>query len=58
MIITKIKKQFNTGCQDPRNYASQQQMDEKHKQRNWAEGWVEKVSKLDISKESTLIFWF
>jgi hypothetical protein len=56
MIITKIKKQFNTGCQDPRNYASQQQMDEKHKQRNWAEGWVEKVSKLDISKESTLIF--
>jgi hypothetical protein len=44
--ITKIylKNKFNSGCQDPRNHASQLQVDEKHRRWDWAEGWVQKVS--------------
>ncbi len=52
------KNHFNSGCQDPRNHASQLQIDEKHRQWDWQEGWVQKVSKLYTSNEYTVIFRF
>jgi hypothetical protein len=43
MIIMKFKKNhFNSGCQDSRNHASQLQIDKKHRQWDWQEGWVQK----------------
>jgi hypothetical protein len=41
------KNHCNSRCQDPRNHVSQLQIDEKHRQWDWQEGWVQKVSKLD-----------
>jgi hypothetical protein len=50
------KNHFNSGYQDPRNHASQLQIDEKHRQWDWQEGWVQKVSKFYTSNEYTVIF--
>jgi hypothetical protein len=39
-------KQFNSGCQAPRNHIRQLQKDEKHRQWKWVEGCVEKIKKI------------
>ncbi len=51
-------KQFNSGCQAPRNHIRQLQKDEKHRQWKWVEGCVEKIKKIGHLKWALCNFPF